>query len=252
MCRVTVRPLLRFLVRRWLGNAPREEIREAEVGVMGEERKEEASREEISELVNALKEAVMELRETVSELSNPLARIEKVPVSESREEKPQRRGEGVRRPEESGEKPGVKESVPVLTPTLKAEEPRLEVPKLPTPRSVSGMDLRRALRLLRLVLELKGSVTPELIEKYVDLFRKLNLVGEGESEILRDLVTLAAEGSKYGLTAEDHIAVMALLAKTLGIEDRELEEESIKLLLRRVKDRIRGSSASVDEGLTES
>ncbi len=212
---------------------------------MGEEvgKGEAGKKEEVEELVNALKEAVMELRETLSELNNPLARL----GGTQPQPREGGRGEGV---EEASKSEGVVEEKPqeVTAPTLTVKE--IVEPKLERFEGVErgggaiGVDLKRALRMLKMIFELREAVEPPLLERYVDIFRKLGLVGESEKEVLKDLIDIAVEGGKAGLTAEDHIAVMALLAKTLGIQDKELEEESFKLLLRRVKDRVRGSGSS--------
>ena len=242
-----------------------EAIKHEEVGEVSEEGRKEVGKEEISELVEALKDAVMQLRETLSELNNPLARIG---VAESAA--PQAPGETVER--EGGEsEEETKEEKTIAKPALHEEKhvgPELgeaqlifgpgtiqaatseklgkERPELSMTKKEGELNIEKVLRLLRLVFELRESVDPSIIEKYVSIYKRLGLVSDDESEVLKDLIDLTIEGSRYGLTVEDHVAVMALLAKTLGIQDKELEEESVKLLLKKVKEKVlrKGSGRS--------
>jgi len=230
-------------------------------------REEEAGKEELNQLVSALKDAIMDLRETVSELSNPLIRLStptQAPTgmrgnqegttssreleSEVEEKKLETTSlsEGKKKKEEISELPSF--TLPIVSPTkgLHTEETREEA-------GASGrIQLRKVLSILKLLLELKESVDTSLIDRYVGIFRRLNLVSDEEANVLRDLIDLVTEGSKYRLTAEDHVAIMALLAKTLGIRDEELEEESLKILLSTVKKRIKGLGTPGSDSSRES
>ncbi len=224
--------------------------------------------EELSELVTALKDAVMELRETVTELTNPLNRLSREPeliatqpasnnhndttlqdtvnISEDHNLKElntslqNRQKYNVRtaagRSSDAGS--GIDEvsgSSLMIPPVLKG----------PALRSRKGkMNLKRITKLLRLVFELRGKVHPELIEKYVDIFVGLGLISDEEAGILRNLLKVVDEGYKHGLEAEDHVALLMLLAKSLGIEDEELEEEGMRLLIKTITEKKEVNRAS--------
>ena len=216
---------------------------------------EEASKEELNQLVSALKDAIIDLRETVSELSNPLIKLE-TPTEPPTNK--QRNQESVALPGELGSK--VKEKTQPATSVTEGKKLKEEFSELPSftlpivsptktllnkgtqeGSGASGrVQLKKVLSVLKLLLELKESVDTSLIDRYIGIFKRLNLVSDDEAKILRDLIDLVTEGSKYSLTAEDHVAIMALLAKTLGIRDEELEEESLKILLSTIKKRIKG------------
>lgn len=204
-------------------------------------------KKELSELVTALKDAVMELRETVAELTNPLNRLSQGPehvVTQPTGEyhdnfTPQNLNEE-HRPKMPNLPLQSKQNYPVSTSPEADKEmsPSLMIPSVSEKSTLrlkkSKINLKRITKLLKLVFELGEKVHPGLIEKYVDIFVGLGLISKEEADILRNLLKVVDEGYKHGLEAEDHLALLMLLAKSLGIEDEELEEEGMRLLIKTI------------------
>ena len=219
-----------------------------------EGREKEAGREELSQLVNALRDAVMDLRETVSELGNPLAKLEPNPQVGRREEVSEggksegdsgggtNQRAGMPPGGDSGEDSGMEKKEIGKHPSyILPSAPSLkEMSKLRTAgiKPHSRLAIRKVLSFLRLLFELKDSMDPLIMGRYITIYKGLGLISSEEADILGELANLVVEGSKYGLKAEDHIALMVLLAKTLGINDRELEREGLKLLISMARRRI--------------
>jgi len=210
---------------------------------------------EVSELIQALKEAVMELRETVTELTNPLNRlstdvahveapaakvmkkVEVIPLSKGG------RGEGqadesVARPTETASAKPTKESNASAGGVGSGEAGYThsnifnvrEAERLLSISRSREERLRRLLRLMRMLCSLRGRVPPSLIERYVNVFVKLGLISEDEGEIVKDVLKALEEGYARGLSVEDQVVLLALIARGLGINDETLEEEAFRVV----------------------
>jgi len=206
--------------------------------------------EDLSQLVEALKEAVMELRETVTELTNPLnklsygseetggasmyrAKVEAIPLSKPSEEK------------------GKEDTVPSNTDhELASEAPISEHNTALSSKDQGGIErlmsyvasgvphsalstenkLRRIMRLMRVVFNLRGKVPPELLERYIEIFVGLKLITREDADLVKNVLRAINEGYASGLGPEEQILLMTLLAKGLGINDEVLEEEALRVI----------------------
>jgi len=219
---------------------------------------ERRSGEDLSQLVKALREAVMELRETVTELTNPLnklsysnesegtynyrAKVEAIPLSNKSSE--ENKSEGLSPPSNVDNIVSRKETSEALTSKnesvtqdIELHESNLESmnympPRAPTNQVLgsTGSKLQRILRLMRVIFNLRGRVSPELLERYIDIFVGLRLITRDEAELVKNVLRAINEGYANGLGPEEQILLMTLLAKGLGINDEVLEEEALRVI----------------------
>ena len=226
---------------------PREEVME-----VSEEQREEprtADVEELKTLVEALRNSVMELRSAISDLTSPFNLMRQaaereelkaikevaedtgpVPFSASPTAVPTA-------PQPAGPQP----RVAVVQPK-EAEERVEEVEEKPLPRAVEErprvarreVPLVKALRLLRLLYTLRGKLSSHNIENLIQLLVVMGVIDEGMADTVRQLLGLVEEGMRSGLTPEDQAVIIYSLAKTLGVEDEEFEEEVASILLKRL------------------
>ncbi len=225
-----MRRLLEFLAKRWYVDA---QLNSKEVVVVSEGSGGKAEGDgEVSELIQALKEAVMELRETVTELTNPLNRLGS---DVAREESPAKRKVEVIPLSKGGEKRQTDEATvarPATLPSSEVLSGARELGGASTTVTLSNKEgrLRRLLRLMRMLCSLRGRVPPTLIERYINVFVKLGLIGEDEGEIAKDVLKALEEGYAKGLGVEDQVVLLALIARGLGINDEILEDEAFRVV----------------------
>ncbi len=205
--------------------------------------------EDLNQLVEALKEAVMELRETVTELTNPLnrlsygseeaggasmyrAKVESIPLS-----KPSEEGK-----EDTTSSSADRELIPRASiserSTAMSSKDQGDIERLMgyvasgVPHSMLSTEnkLRRIMRLMRVVFNLRGKVPPELLERYIEIFVGLKLITREDANLVKNVLRAINEGYASGLGPEEQILLMTLLAKGLGINDEVLEEEALQVI----------------------
>ncbi len=251
VCRGTVYPVLRRLLRGLhVVEKPREEVME-----VSEEPREEpkpVETDELKTLVEALRNSVMELRSAISDLTSPFNLMRQaaereelkaireatedagpVPFSASPTAVPTA-------PRPAGPEPRVtvvqpKEAVKVEKPVEEAERPQ-PVAMEERPRVVARREvpLVKALRLLRLLYTLRSKLSSHNIENLIQLLVVMGAIDEGMADTVRQLLSLVEEGMRSGLSPEDQAVIIYSLAKTLGVEDEEFEEEVASILLKRL------------------
>ena len=240
--------MLRFLVQRWSyegknkeGVVPVSETGKVETAV--------GKGEDLGQLVEALKEAVMELRETVTELTNPLNRLSYSGEGEGEKDNYRAKVEAIPLSKPSEGK-GKEDTIPSSTihesvPEAPISEQRTVLPEgennlerlmnytsLGTRRQALSTEskLRRIMRLMRVVFNLRGRIPPELLERYVDIFVGLRLISKDDADLVKSVLKAINEGYASGLGPEEQILLMTLLAKGLGINDEALEEEALRVI----------------------
>lgn len=205
--------------------------------------------EDLNQLVEALREAVMELRETVTELTNPLnklsysnedtigtssyrAKVEAVPLSKPSEEK--NKEDTIPKSTDRDLASGISISEHGASPSKDQNDIEKLVSYVASsmPHSVLSTEnkLRRIMRLMRVVFNLRGKVPPELLERYIEIFVGLKLITREDADLVKNVLRAINEGYASGLGPEEQILLMTLLAKGLGINDEVLEEEALRVI----------------------
>ena len=251
LCRGVVYPVLRRLLR---GLRIREKLVE-EVKEVSEEQGEEykhAETEELKNLVEALKNSIMELRSAISDLTSPFNLMRQ--AAEKEELKAIREAAEDTGPVPFSASPaavpiatrpaGPQPEVAVARPKEVVEEkPKERVERVVPPKpSIEEMrpaerrevPLIKALRLLRLLYTLRGKLSSHNIENLVQLLVVMGAIDEGMANTVRQMLSLVEEGMRSGLSPEDQAVIIYSLAKTLGVEDEEFEEEVASILLKRL------------------
>ncbi len=207
--------------------------------------------EDLSQLVEALKEAVMELRETVTELTNPLNRISHTYSNEGTEEAHNYKAKVEAIPLSKPTKEGNKEdTIPNRTDSELVSETSANKPDALLSKEKGDLEklasytspgvirlalgtenkLRRIMRLMRVVSNLRDKVPPELLERYIEIFVGLRLITREDADLVKNVLRAINEGYASGLGPEEQILLMTLLAKGLGINDEVLEEEALRVI----------------------
>ena len=207
------------------------------IGMSANEEKMEGNREELRELLEGIKRAVIELRSALDEIMNPVVPpqvVQRPPTTAGPTAPPSKVS-----PQEQEiveEKKGVKEEELPVQFEAKKELGRvvkaLEYPQAPGPRRVEfGLD--RLAGLLRLVYELQAQVPAEYLGGLADILHKSGLIDEAQRDTLTRIIELARIGYEHGLSVDESIAILAALAKELGLDVAEITEELVKAIIRR-------------------
>uniref|UniRef100_A0A7J3ZLU9 Uncharacterized protein n=1 Tax=Fervidicoccus fontis TaxID=683846 RepID=A0A7J3ZLU9_9CREN len=238
---------------------------EIEIGVeRGSQSREELS--ELKELVDALRDSILELKATLYEMTSPLAGLRKYAKEEESEEvlppvsalpaitsereiKAAETLEGIGKPVKETVQPkaafeGGKEERPEegVTQIASVQETRgLRRQAIDIygrySRSEAMAVFRKAIKLLRLLYELSNSMPPIQIENYTKLLRTLGLLDDRISETISVLKDIVEVGRENGIDPEDQVIAIYSIAKVLGITDQELEEEIAFSLVERISRR---------------
>ena len=211
-----------------------------------------SEREELEELMKALKAAIMELRSTIDELTNPIV-PPPTPVKPSKPAKqaPQAREAGggektaATQPAGPSRARPAEEAVVAQPPVQPAVTAR---PVQPAPQVAGGpaqavlggggvegveVTLDRLARLIRLVYELQARVPPEYLSGLADILYGSGLIDEAQRDTLKRIVDLARLGFEHGLSVDESVAILAALAKELGLDVTAITEELVRAVLRR-------------------
>ncbi len=248
-CRTVIWPLLNLMIKpHKRGEGEKKEMSEEEK----REEKEVVSQEEIEnlkELVEALRESIIELKSTISDITSPFSIMKKPGEEEEREEKKKIEPElpplsgspttlkiptsyTVPEKPRSQEKPVVKEQPATQSTT----QPTMTMEKKETSRIIEKkMDLRKALKMLRMLYKLSQKIPGESLDYYIKLFQTLGLTDENTVETIMTLKKIVEQSGKAGMSPEDQIIAIYSLAKMLGIEDPELEEEITMLMIEKLR-----------------
>ncbi len=204
--------------------------------------------EDLNQLVEALKEAVMELRETVTELTNPLNRlsysgnteeantyrtkVEAIPLSKPTEKK----GEEETTSSSTDRKLASEALASESSTTVSGDQGSIRklmsyvTSEAPYSAINTGNRLRRIMRLMRVIFNLRGKIPPTLLEQYIEIFVGLGLITRDDADLVKNVLRAINEGYASGLGPEEQILLMTLLAKGLGINDEALEEEALRVI----------------------
>jgi DNA-binding transcriptional ArsR family regulator len=208
-----------------------------------------SEREEIEDLLKTLRAAIMELRSAIDELSNPVV-PPSAPPRRAQQAAQQAAG---RKPEAPapGKPEAPKQPAPPTQPAPKPATPgetlspqvagvpvaiTRAAPTAPVagPTLGSGeVTLERLARLMRLVYELQTKVPPEYLSGLADILYGSGLIDEAQRDTLKRIVDLARLGYEHGLSVDESVAILAALAKELGLDVASITEELVKAVLRR-------------------
>jgi len=201
------------------------------------------SREELTQLVKALKDAVVELREAVNELSNPLTQLTS--------------SEGV---SEGSKAEGVKPAVIQAMPPKQLETPSVD--EGASARDVSGLNvepsvkegltvksegrvkpkvrftgLREVIKFMRLVDVLIEKTDKSVVSNYLKLLSKVGVIDPESLDIALTLVDVVDESRRKGLTTDEQILLLEALVSGVGRRDASVDDEvltyAVKELLSR-------------------
>ncbi len=261
LCRVIVKPLL----SPWLSfqePLERGESKEDGVGEMGEEIKDEKNREveELKELIEALRESIVDLKSAIMDMTSPISKVRrKEPLEEEEEEhevpplsasaevrgtpmlvkgeyiqptarketkKGERKEEGMERKESVFEEKGKEE--------VKEEKP-VEERRASLRPGRAYMDLKRTVKMLRMLYKLAKKIPSDSIDSYIKLLQALGVTDEKTVETLKIMKDIVESGLRTGLDPEDQIVAIYGIAKMLGVDDPELEEEILQLMIEKIR-----------------
>ena len=221
-----------------------------------------SGKEDVKELINALKDAVVELKSLVLEAENPFREkslVRKVKVKESKSENISYSEKGIEKATSGSEKT-VPEPTPVLSKGSTVEESThktVGIPPSPVALKVTqeagigkegeelvgsieeavkgvkgGLSFKKILKLTQLFFNINKPVLQDNLPRIIRLLELTGYVGEVEAELLRLLAGLASDSKKFKVRPEDSVIIAYMIAKTLGVEDKEFEDELLDVLYR--------------------
>ena len=195
---------------------------------------------ELAELVNSLKETIRELRGFLDEITNPVLGtpqiIKERVKSVKREEKQAEQEAAYKRnmiivpsPSQETKKPPEdkkQEHLPVEEELLEAVKPVAEYHR----REELGLD--RLARLMRLIYELQAKVPSEYLVGLAEVLYGIGLIDEAQRDTLKKLIELTRVSYEHGMSIDENIAILAALAKELGLNISTITEELVRAILR--------------------
>ena len=218
----------------------------------------ELGKEDMKELINALKDAVVELKSLVLEAENPFRDkplVKKVKIEEAPSQQKQVAGEkAIEKPALASEKltggPTPTEQSIGATQSLTPENigvapARTGVQAVPSKlegdelaeslrqavREIrGGLSFKKILKLTELFFNIRKPVLQDNLPKIIRLLELTGYVGDVEAELLRLLSDIANDSRKFKIRPEDNVIIAYMIAKTLGVEDREFENELLDIL----------------------
>ena len=101
-------------------------------------------------------------------------------------------------------------------------------------RSSSQGGFARTARILRVVHALREKVPGEAINDMVELLRAMGLVSGDDVELVKKIVRIVDEGMERGLSPDDQVIILYSLAKSLGVTDEEMEDEMLRLAIKKL------------------
>ncbi len=218
----------------------------------------EPEKEDVRELINALKDAVVELKSLVLEAENPfrdkpIAKKVKIEVAPSQQKRIAEE-KAIEKPALASEKltseptptersvratQGLAPEITGVAParaTVQAIHPKLEGEKLTESLKQAvreirgGLNFKKILKLTELFFNIRKPVLQDNLPKIIRLLELTGYVGGVEAELLRLLSEMANDSRKFKIRPEDNVIIAYMIAKTLGVEDREFENELLDIL----------------------
>lgn len=213
----------------------------------------EGGRGQIEELIKSLRDAIMELRGLVDEISNPVVPTQLKPKAGGARGGDHSGGSGggeakAPRPEGSAatgapEGAGVPAGGGGDTGAFPAQAKSavegiaemLSRPKGAGGRWAGGaeLSLERLAGLLRLIYELESKVPSEYLEGLVEVLYKSGLIDDLRRDAVKRIIELARIGLEHGLSPDESVAILAALSKELGLDVAEITEELVKAIIQR-------------------
>ncbi len=260
LCRALVKPLLSPGLSSQEPCLEGGESKGDGVGEMGEEIRGEKGKEveELKELIEALRESIVDLKSAIMDMTSPISKVRrKEPLEEEEEEhevpplsasaeirstpmivgkeyRPSTTKREVRGKEKQEESVEKQEKTIAEKEVVKEEEPVKEEKETglrPRPQ----MDLKRTVKLLRMLYKLAKKVPSDSIDSYIKLLQALGVTDEKTVETLKIMKEIVESGLKTGLEPEDQIVAIYGIAKMLGVDDPELEEEILQLIIEKIR-----------------
>ena len=225
---------------------------------------------EIKELVSALKDALVDLRTAISEITNPLNIMRRYGEVEELQKIMKSTGKGGSLPSlptpisasrEVAEVPPT--AIPQQPPTTKVQviEPKIKQEER-APEGIEGSsrefmeehekeetskslerevsrshrpialvgNMPKLIKLIKTIYMLREKLPSDILSKYVDLLSSMGFVPKEEGDVVKKLFEVIDEGMNKGLSIEDQLIVLHILTRSLDIESEELEEEVLKIL----------------------
>jgi hypothetical protein len=215
---------------------------------------EEPRKEDVKELINALKDAVVELKSLVLEAENPFREkpiVKKVKIEETAASKQSTAEKAIEKPSLASEK-----MIGEPTPAQLQEAPQKilheSIAKPPSSAAVASvspqeeelssikeavreirsgtLSFRKILKLTNLFFNINKPVLQDNLPKIIRLLELTGYIGDVEAELLRLLSDLASDSKKFKVRPEDNVIIAYMIAKTLGIEDKEFENDLLDVL----------------------
>ncbi len=218
----------------------------------------EPGKEDVKELINALRDAVVELKSLVLEAENPFREkpiVKKVKIEEATSQQKQVDEEkAIEKPALASEKLtgeptpaeqsiGAAQSIApesigvaparaaVQAVPSKAEGEELAESLRQAVREIrGGLSFKKILKLTELFFNIRKPVLQDNLPKIIRLLELTGYVGDVEAELLRLLSDMANDSRKFKIRPEDNVIIAYMIAKTLGVEDREFENDLLDIL----------------------
>ena len=219
----------------------------------------EPGKEDVKELINALKDAVVELKSLVLEAENPFREkpiVKKVKIEEAPSQQKQIAEEkAIEKPALASEKltgePAPSEqsieaaqslapetigvtpaqaAVQTVPSKLEGEELAESLKQAVREIRSGGLSFKKILKLTELFFNIRKPVLQDNLPKIIRLLELTGYVGNVEAELLRLLSDMANDSRKFKIRPEDNVIIAYMIAKTLGVEDREFENDLLDIL----------------------
>lgn len=185
----------------------------------------EDSKKELAQLVRALREAVVELREALGELGNPLTQAATAGKPEEIVSVLDKTEGDVNGDEVKRDAPSEKEK-PVSVP--------LEIKRVIRKAGVEGkhVDMKNLVKFMRLANLMLDKVDKDMLMYYITFMNKLKLVKDEELELLKVIIDLVDEARKRSLSVEEQIAIFSVMAENFGFRDELVDSELMTYVLK--------------------
>ncbi|MEM0115118.1 MAG: hypothetical protein QXT69_04645 [Fervidicoccaceae archaeon] len=183
----------------------------------------EGKEEELKEIVDALKDAIAELKTALSDLTGPFASIRKEASQSLPKEVKEEKSTA-----QKSEEPIQKEIL--MRRNEAANAPHIETQK-------SEKDLEKVVRALKTLYMLREHVSGEIIEDQISTLKSFGLSDERALEQIKQINALIDKSLKSGIGLEEQIISLYIIARLLDLPDRELEQEFLESVLDKLKKR---------------
>jgi hypothetical protein len=263
ICRVLVFPILkRFFPKSSFHKTKLVQVIEGEnMSVQETGSREERSDSEIMELrelVESLRDSILELKATITDMSSPFNKMKTLEAPEEEEEEmnvspisasskimPKRivREKIVSKPTKDKEASPVEENI-ASPEKLQREEKRVSEKtetNTQTEKKVEGktpytksVEIGRILKMIKIVHALTKTVPEENLRSYLKLLNVLGVIDDKSREIFEMVLDIVENARRTGTSPEDQMIAIYTLASMLGVKDQYLDEEATLLLLEKL------------------